>query len=149
MGVSAAVDLESDCETVLRVGKRNALELRRRHREVQRVDDQKEHSGHLPFETERADTCVDPRAALGGTIKVDEQAGNAEIGRSPQVELLVGEWQPENDGAVPIECARSYGRGAIDRNPGVPLGIETERPVLADTEASAERSRGRWVVDGA
>src|SRR5450631_763227 len=140
MGVSATVDLESDCETVLRVGKRNALELRRRHREVQRVDDQKEHSGHLPFETERADTCVDPRATLGGTIKVDEQAGNSQIDRGPQVELLVGERKPENDGAVPIEYARSYGRGAIDRNPGVPFRIETKRPMLAKAEASAERS---------
>src|SRR5664279_18197 len=148
MGVSAAVDLESDCETVLRVGKRNTLELWRRHREVQRVDDQKEHSGHLPFETERADTCVDPRATLGSTIKVDEQAGNSQIDRGPQVELLIGEWQPENDGAVPIEYARSYGRGAVDRNPGAPLGIEAECPMFADAETSAERGSKRLVVDG-
>ena len=149
MAVLAAVDLESDRETVLRVGKRNALKLRRRHREVQRVDNQKEHSGHLPFEPQRADTRVDPRATLGGTIKVDEQAGNSQIDRGPQVELLVGEWQPENDGAVPIEYASSYGRGAVDSNPRVPFRIEPERPVLAEPEASAERNRRRCVVDGA
>ena len=142
-GTSAAVDLKSDCDTVLRVGKRNAAELRGRHCEVQWVDNHEEQPGYFPFEAQRAKTRVDPRAALWGTVQVNQQTGESQIRRGAKVEFLVCKRQPQYDGSVSIESARAQGGAAVDGDPRVPFRIEPEGPMPAETEASAQRSRGR------